>query len=181
MQRTRWCGNSTSSKKPVVAGVQGAAAGAGLALTLASDLVVAGGSAKFLCAYTAIGLTPDCGTSWLLPQAVGLQRALQLTLTNRALTAAEAQQWGVVTQTCADDQVAATARAVADALAAGPARALGLSRKLLRSARTRSLDEHLDLEAASISAMGTTPEAEALVEHFAGRSRSRESAPGVRR
>jgi 2-(1,2-epoxy-1,2-dihydrophenyl)acetyl-CoA isomerase len=154
--------------KPVVAGVQGAAAGAGLALTLSADLVVAGESARFLTAYTAIGLTPDCGTSWLLPQAVGLGRALELTLTNRRLAAAEAVGWGLATSTCPDEAVAGTARALATQLAGGPPYALGRSRALLRSARTRPLDEHLDVEARTIATAGVTPEAQALVDAFVG-------------
>lgn len=155
-------------EKPVVAGVQGAAAGAGLALTLSADLVVAGESARFLTAYTAIGLTPDTGLSWLLPQAVGLKRALELTLTNRRLSAAEAVEWGVVTATCPDDAVVETARALAEKVAAGPAYALGQSRALLRSARTRSLADQLDLEARTIAAAGTTAEAGSLIDAFVG-------------
>lgn len=153
-------------EKPVVAGVQGAAAGAGLALTLAADLVVAGESAKFLAAYTAIGLTPDTGMSWLLPQTVGLKRALEMTLTNRRLTAAEAVEWGIATSTCPDDAVAATARALARQLADGPGFAFGQSRALLRSSSGRSLADHLDVEARTIARASTTPEATALVDAF---------------
>ena len=156
-------------EKPVVAGVQGAAAGAGLGLTLCADLVVAGESAKFLTAYTAIGLTPDCSTSWLLPQAVGLKRALEMTLTNRRLSAAEAVEWGLATSVCPDDEVESTARGLAERLAAGPSYALGQSRALLRSAGTRSLTDHLDLEARTISRAGGTPEAAALIDAFTSR------------
>lgn len=154
-------------EKPVVAGVQGAAAGAGLALTLSADLVVAGESATFLTAYTAIGLTPDCGTSWLLPRAIGLKRALDLVLTGRRLSAAEAVDLGIATQTCPDGEVAAVARSVADRLAGGPAYALGRARRLLRSSLSSTLDEHLDREAAAIAAAGTTAEATALIDAFA--------------
>ena len=153
-------------EKPVLAGVQGAAAGAGLAFTLSADLVVAGESARFLTAYTALGLTPDSGLSWLLPRAVGLRRALEMTLTNRRLTAAEAVEWGLVTSTCPDDEVAGFARALAEQMATGPSHAFGQSRSLLRSAHGRSLDEHLDLEARTISAASTTPEAGALIDAF---------------
>lgn len=153
-------------EKPVVAGVQGAAAGAGLALTLSADLVVAGESARFVAAYTGIGLTPDSGLSWLLPQAVGLKRALEMTLTNRRLTAAEAVEWGIATSTCLDDEVGDIARAIARKLADGPAHAYGQSRALLRSASGRSLTEHLDVEARAIAAASATPEATRLVEAF---------------
>lgn len=153
-------------EKPVVAGVQGAAAGAGFALTLTADLVVAAESAKFLTAYTAIGLTPDTGSSWLLPQVVGLKRALELTLTNRRLTAAEAVEWGIATTTVPDGEVAPAARALAQQLAVGPAYAYGQSRALLRSAKGRSLDEQLDLEARTIAAASVRAEASARIEEF---------------
>jgi 2-(1,2-epoxy-1,2-dihydrophenyl)acetyl-CoA isomerase len=152
--------------KPVVAGVQGAAAGAGLALTLAADLVVAGESAKFLTAYTAMGLTPDSGMSWLLPRAVGLKRALELTLTNRRLTADEAVEWGIATSTCPDDAVAASALSLARSLADGPAHASGQARMLLRTSADRFLSEHLDVEARTIAAAGTTPEATQRIDAF---------------
>jgi 2-(1,2-epoxy-1,2-dihydrophenyl)acetyl-CoA isomerase len=152
--------------KPVVAGVQGAAAGAGLAFTLSADLVVAGESARFVAAYTAIGLTPDCGLSWLLPRTVGLRRALEMTISNRRISAAEAVDWGLATSTCPDDSVGDVATALAEKLAAGPATAYGRSRSLLRSASTRSLDAQLDLEAATISAAGATAEATALIDSF---------------
>jgi 2-(1,2-epoxy-1,2-dihydrophenyl)acetyl-CoA isomerase len=158
-------------EKPVVAGVQGAAAGAGFALTLAADLVVAGESARFLTAYTAIGLTPDTGSSWLLPQVVGLKRALELVLTNRRLTAAEAVEWGIATSTCPDDSVREDAQALAKQLAAGPAFAFGQARALLRSARETSFGDHLDAEARTIAQAGTTAEATALVDAFAGARR----------
>jgi 2-(1,2-epoxy-1,2-dihydrophenyl)acetyl-CoA isomerase len=153
-------------EKPVVAGVQGAAAGAGLALTLSADLVVAAESAKFLTAYTAIGLTPDTGTSWLLPKVVGLKRALELNLTNRRLTAIEAVEWGIATSTCSDDSVAGSARELAHRLAAGPAYAYGQARALLRASVDRSLSDQLTAEARTIAAASTTPEAKKLIGDF---------------
>ena len=83
---------------PVVAAVHGSAAGAGLGLVGASDLVVAGESTKFVMAYTGVGLTPDGSSSWFVPRLVGLRRALELTLTNRVLSAAEALDWGLITE-----------------------------------------------------------------------------------
>jgi 2-(1,2-epoxy-1,2-dihydrophenyl)acetyl-CoA isomerase len=152
---------------PVVAGVHGAAAGAGLALTLAADLVVAGESTRFVSGYTAIGLTPDCGTTWLLPRVVGVGRAQELTLTNRALTAVEARDWGIVTRISPDADVAAEAHSLAATLARGPATALGRTRHLVRGSFQRSLSEALDLESASIARTGAGPEAGALIEAFA--------------
>lgn len=157
--------------RPVVAGVQGAAAGAGLALTLSADVVVAGESARLLTAYAGIGLTPDCGTSWLLPRTVGLRRALDLALTGRVLTAREALDWGLVSRVCADDAVRADATALAQALAAGPATALGRTRRLLRDGYARSLPEQLDAEADTISRTSEGEESAALIEAFLTRRR----------
>jgi 2-(1,2-epoxy-1,2-dihydrophenyl)acetyl-CoA isomerase len=152
---------------PVIAAVQGAAAGAGLALTLASDLVLAGESARFLTAYAGIGLTPDCGTSWLLPATVGQRRALEMALTGRVLSAPEALEWGLVTRSVPDDDLEAAAAELARALAAGPSAALGAARRLIRDSPMRSLRDHLDAEAHAIAAAGTSAESRALVEAFA--------------
>jgi 2-(1,2-epoxy-1,2-dihydrophenyl)acetyl-CoA isomerase len=121
-------------EKPIVAGVRGAVAGAGLALMLHCDLVVAGSGTRFVTAYSAVGLTPDCGLSWLLPRAIGQQRALDLLLGSRVLGATQALEWGLVTETVPDDDVTERARAVAVTLAQGPASALGQTRRLVRSA-----------------------------------------------
>ncbi len=160
----------SSLSVPVVAAVQGAAAGAGLALTLVADLVVAGDSARFLTAYAAIGLTPDCGTSWLLPQVVGLRRAMDLAVGGRQLSAAEALDWGLVTSVCPDEELAETAGRLADRLASGPAAARGVARRLLRDGVSRSFAEQLDQEAAAIAASVRTPEAQQLVTAFASRA-----------
>ncbi|MDF0528878.1 enoyl-CoA hydratase/isomerase family protein [Tsukamurella sp. 8F] len=152
--------------KPVVAGVQGAAAGIGLSLVLGADLVVAGASAKFVTAYTSVGLTPDGGQSWLLPRIVGQRRALELILTSAPLTATRAEEWGIVSTVCDDDDVVATARQAAASLAARPAQALGAARSLVRQSWDRPLNEQLDVEAASISYAVGTPESTALVDRF---------------
>src|SRR5439155_12365163 len=108
---------------PVVAAVQGSAAGAGMGLVGASDLVIAGESAKFVMAYTGVGLTPDGSSSWFLPRLVGLRRALELTFTNRVLSATEAREWGLITEVVADEQLAVEAEALAARLATGPLQA----------------------------------------------------------
>jgi len=158
---------------PVVAGVQGAAAGAGLALTLVSDLVVAEESASFLMAYTNIGLTPDCGTSWLLPQVIGLRRALELGLTPRRLSAAEALDWGLVTSIAPTGQVEEPARKLAVRLAQGPTQAFARARSLIRGAATHSLAQQLDREAAGISAAAGTADAQDRIAAFLKRSANR--------
>ena len=108
---------------PLVIAVQGAAAGAGLSIALLGDLVYAGESAFFTMAYTAAGLSPDGGSTFMLPRVVGLRRAQELTLTNRRLTAAEAVDWGIVTAVVPDDSLQMHAAEVARKLAHGPSRA----------------------------------------------------------
>ena len=98
---------------PVVAAVQGSAAGAGMGLVGASDLVLAAESAKFVMAYTGIGVTPDGSSSWFLPRLVGLKRALELTLTNRVLSANEALDLGLITRVVPDGDLEAEAQALA--------------------------------------------------------------------
>jgi 2-(1,2-epoxy-1,2-dihydrophenyl)acetyl-CoA isomerase len=153
-------------EKPVVVGVQGAVAGAGLAVMLSGDLVVAGGSTRFVAAYAGIGLTPDCGLSWLLPRAVGQQRAAELLLAGRALTGAEALEWGLVTRTVDDDGVEAEALALAQQLAAGPGFALGQTRRLLRRSWDSTRAETGADEARTIAHASTTPDARAAIDRF---------------
>jgi len=141
---------------PVVAAVQGSAAGAGLGLVAASDLVVAAESAKFVMAYTGIGLTPDCSTSWFLPRLVGERRALELALTNRVLSAAEALDWGIVSQVVPDDELTAAAEALAARLGAGPTLAYGATKRLVRTSLEHTLDQHLAIETEAMVRVGQT-------------------------
>lgn len=127
--------------KPVVAAVQGSVAGAGLGVLLACDLVVAARSAKVVSAYTALGITPDCGVSWLLPRAVGQQRALELLLTGRRLSADEAQAWGLVTTVVDDGDVASSAQSLAARLASSSVFAMGNARRLVRASWAQTRDE----------------------------------------
>ena len=136
----------------VVAAVQGSAAGAGLGLVGAADLVVSGESTKYLSAYTGVGLTPDGSASWFLPRLVGLRRALELTLTNRVLSAAEALEWGLVTQVVPDDQLTEASEALAAQLAAGPSRAFAAAKRLLHTSFEETLEQHLAREAETIAA-----------------------------
>jgi len=117
--------------KPVVAAVAGAAGGAGLSLVTAFDLVVVGESARFTMAYTRAGVTPDGTSTYFLSRHVGVRRALDLTLTNRVLSAAEAEAWGLVNRVVPDDEVESTARALAEELAGGATRALGWAKRLI--------------------------------------------------
>jgi 2-(1,2-epoxy-1,2-dihydrophenyl)acetyl-CoA isomerase len=138
--------------RPLVTAVHGAAAGAGLSLALTGDLVIAGASARFTSAYTAAGLSPDGGLTWLLPRLVGHRRAQELVLTNRTLDAAEALAWGLVTQVVPDNELAATATAAATRLAAGPTAAYARSRALLRQSAVSTLETQLQDEVEGIAA-----------------------------
>lgn len=154
--------------KPVIAGVRGAVAGAGLAVMLSCDLVVAEASTRFTSAYAGVGLTPDCGLSWLLPRAVGQQRALHLLLTSRVLTGSEALDWGLVTEIVHDD-AEHRARDLASQLAAGPSFALGQARRLVRRGWETDRATVGREEAATIARAVDTPAAAALLDRFAGR------------
>lgn len=156
---------------PVVAAVQGSAAGAGFGLVLAADLVVAARSTKFVMAYTGIGLSPDGSSSWFLPQIVGLRRATELALTNRVLSAEEAQAWGIVTTVTDDDALASSAEELVARLASGPTRAYGRAARLLRDAGGRTLADHLAAERAELMASGATSDAAEGVAAFAAKRR----------
>ncbi len=155
-------------EKPVVCAVQGAVAGAGLAVMLSCDLVVAEAATKFVFAYPGVGLTPDCGVSWLLPRAVGQQRALELALTGRVLDGATAQDWGMVTEVVASD-AAGRAFELAAGLAAGPAYALGQARRLLRSSWESSRADAGSEESRTIAEAVQTPAAVRALSGFVSR------------
>lgn len=137
--------------KPIVTLVNGPAAGAGLGLALLGDIVIAARSAHFTSAYTAIGLTPDGGTSWLLPRLIGLRRATQMVLTNCRVGAEEAERIGLVTRVVDDNQLAARGAETASMLAASAVAALSSARHLLATSPGRSLADHLALEARTIA------------------------------
>lgn len=155
-------------EKPVVCAVQGAVAGAGLGLALACDVVVAEAATKFVFAYPGVGLTPDCGVSWLLPRAVGQQRALQFALLGKPLVAADAADWGIVAEVVEADALA-RAREIATGWATGPAGALGQARRLIRAAATSTRTETGAEESRTIAAAVRTPEAEQLLAAFVGK------------
>ena len=142
---------------PVVAAVNGTTAGAGVGLVAMADLAVMAAGAKISLAYTGVGLTPDGGTSFLLPRAVGTKRAMELVLTNRALTAPEALEWGLVNQVVPDAEVLEKALELAGRLAAGPKGAFGRSKRLI-AASLGALESQLSLESETIAAQAATVE-----------------------
>lgn len=151
---------------PVVAAVQGSAAGAGLALVAGADLVLAAQSTKFVMAYTGIGLSPDGGSSWYLPRAVGMRRALDLTLTNRVLTADEACDWGLVTRVVPDADLETETESLVQMLANGPTRAYAAAKRLLRASLSATLESQLSHESTEIFVAGETADAVEGVRAF---------------
>jgi len=139
-------------RMPVVAAVNGVAAGAGASIAMACDIVIASPQASFIQAFSKIGLIPDAGSSWLLVERLGLPRALALAMTGDKLMAEQAKAWGMIWDV-ADDAVAA-AFVMADKLATMPTKALVATRKLMAGAHTRSLSEQLDQERDAQSALG---------------------------
>ncbi len=152
---------------PLVVAVHGAVAGAGLALALTGDVLIAARSARFRVAYTAVGLTPDGGTSWLLPRAVGVRRALELTLTNRTLDADEALAWGIASSVVADDELGAAVATEAQSLAGGVAHAMRAAKALLRTGSEEPrLAAQLEREGRLIAGAAATPETQAAIQTF---------------
>jgi len=141
-------------RMPVLAAVNGVAAGAGASIAMACDIVIASPQASFIQAFSKIGLIPDAGSSWLLVERLGLPRALALAMTGDKLMAEQAKAWGMIWDV-ADDAVAASLN-LADKLAAMPTKALVATRKLMSGAHTRSLSEQLDQERDAQSALGTS-------------------------
>lgn len=152
--------------KPLVCAINGPAAGAGLSLAAAGDIVIASDAAHFTAAYTAIGLTPDGGMSWTLPRLVGMRVAQEMILTNRRVSAAEAVTLGLVTRTVAPESLASEAGALAAKLADAPTGALGAVRSLLHHGQTQDLAAQLDLESRTIGMAGAGPEAREGVSAF---------------
>ena len=155
--------------KPLVTVINGPAAGAGFGLAMLGDIVLASEAAHFTAAYTAIGLTPDGGLSWLLPRLVGLRLAQEMILTNRRVGATDAVALGLVTRAVAAEALAAEAQSLAATLAAAPVHALGSVRRLLLDGQTRGLAAQLDAECASIAAAGAGPEGREGVAAFLGK------------
>jgi 2-(1,2-epoxy-1,2-dihydrophenyl)acetyl-CoA isomerase len=154
---------------PVIAAVNGAAAGAGMGLACACDLVIAAKSARFTMAYTKVGLSPDGSTTYFLPRRIGIGRALELALLNRTLTADEALQWGIANRVVPDEALAAEAHAVAAQLAAGPTRAYGAAKRLMHAGWNETLESQIDAELRNIYLMARSDDAREAIAAFAAK------------
>jgi 2-(1,2-epoxy-1,2-dihydrophenyl)acetyl-CoA isomerase len=155
---------------PVIAAVNGVAAGAGANLALCCDLVVAARSASFIQAFSKIGLVPDCGGTWLLPRLVGRARALGLAMTGDKLPAEDAERIGLIWQCVDDALMMETVAALADRLAGMPSKALAETRRALDTAMPADFGDALALEAAAQRELGAAHDfAEGVAAFFAKR------------
>jgi 2-(1,2-epoxy-1,2-dihydrophenyl)acetyl-CoA isomerase len=142
--------------KPVIASVNGVAAGAGVSLALAADVVVAAEGARFVPAFARIGLVPDSGLARIMVRALGRHRAFEILMGERQLGATEAQELGLVAAVVPDDQLADATRALAHRLATGPTRGIALTKRLLNASEDASLADALAAEAALQDLAGRT-------------------------
>ena len=156
----------TTMRSPVIAAVNGAAAGAGLGLACACDIRYGGESSKFRTAFIGIGLAPDSGTSFRLPQLIGYGRALEMALTNQLVDAATALRYGLVTQVFPDTDLMPRALELARTLAKGPTAAMGLTKRALHQALTGGLEAALDYEACLQEIAGRTADHREGVKAF---------------
>ena len=141
-------------RMPIVAAVNGVAAGAGASLAMTCDIAIAAPGASFIQAFSKIGLIPDAGGTWFLTQRLGLARAMGLAMTGDKLPAAQAREWGLIWDV-ADDCLGA-AITLAQRLAAMPTKALVATRQILHDSTSRTLEQQLQAERDTQSAMGRT-------------------------
>lgn len=142
--------------QPVIARVNGVAAGAGANVALGCDIVVAGRSAKFIQSFSAIGLIPDSGGSWILSRLVGQARALGLALTGEPLPAEKAEEWGLIWKCVDDDALDSEVDSLAQKLASLPPLGLAAIKSIIRSTWSRTLDQELHLQRNEMRRLGYT-------------------------
>ena len=135
-----------SIEKPVIAGVNGVAAGAGANIALACDIVLAASSASFIQAFSKIGLIPDSAGTFFLPRLIGLHRAAALMMTGDKISAAEAREMGLVYKVYADEEFPSATAAFCTQMANMPTKGLGLTKKLLNETWNHNLDQQLERE-----------------------------------
>jgi 2-(1,2-epoxy-1,2-dihydrophenyl)acetyl-CoA isomerase len=152
--------------QPVIARVNGVAAGAGANIAFACDMVVAARSAKFIQSFSAIGLIPDSGGSWILPRLAGQARAMGLALTGEPLPAEQAADWGLIWKCVEDEALADEAWALTQKLAGGPTRGLAATKRSIRGAWFNTLDEELDSERDLMRELGRSADYQEGVAAF---------------
>lgn len=167
----RWVQAVVRCEKPVIAGVNGVAAGAGMGLALACDIRVAATTARFAPGYMRIGLSPDAGMSWFLPRLIGLGRAMELLLTAREVDAPEAERIGLVAAVVPDDLLLQRATELAERLATASPVALALTRRALYQGMDATLDQQLAREVEFVRVCAASREFREAVEEFRGKVR----------
>jgi 2-(1,2-epoxy-1,2-dihydrophenyl)acetyl-CoA isomerase len=143
---------------PTIAAINGIAAGAGVSIALACDLVIAARSASFLQAFSKIGLIPDTGGTWFLPQRVGMARAIGLAMLADKLPAERAESWGLIWRCVDDAELQSAADALAAQLAVMPTKALIRIRQAMHTAPTHTLEQQLSMEAGFMRELGWSPD-----------------------
>jgi 2-(1,2-epoxy-1,2-dihydrophenyl)acetyl-CoA isomerase len=156
----------TRMDPPVIAAVNGTVAGAGMSLVCACDIVLAAESARFTMAYTRSGLSPDGSSTYFLPRLVGLKRALELTLTNRVLSAWEALELGIVTRVVPDAELYGEAEQLSVRLATGATKAIGAAKRLLHSGWSETLETQMEYEARAIADIAQTADGQEGINAF---------------
>ena len=156
---------------PTIAAVNGIAAGAGASVALACDLVIATKSASFLQAFSKIGLIPDTGGTWFLPQRVGMARAMGLALLAEKLPAEKAAEWGLIWQCVEDADFATAVDAIATQLSTAPTKALVRTRQAMHAAPGHTLEQQLSFEGSYMRELGWSPDyAEGVAAFMAKRA-----------
>jgi 2-(1,2-epoxy-1,2-dihydrophenyl)acetyl-CoA isomerase len=151
---------------PLIGAINGTAGGGGFSLMCACDILYLADTAKLTMAYTAAGLTPDASSTYFLPRMIGSQRALELALTNRRLTAGEALDWGLVNYVVPAADVLPEAQKLATQLASGPTLAYGATKKLMRISFNQALEAQMEDEAQSIVGITYTADAREGIDSF---------------
>lgn len=156
---------------PIVTAVHGACAGGGLGLLYIADIVIAAEGTKFATGFGKIGISGDCGTSWFLPRLIGLRRATEMYLEDRVILAATAAEWGLVNRVVTPEALAEEAENTVRRLAAGPTRAFGEIRRLLRESDRSTLAEQLSAETDALRRTGASADAPAAIASFLAKRR----------
>lgn len=151
---------------PVVSVINGTAAGGGLGIALCGDIVIAAAEAKLVLAYTASGLTPDCGLTWVIPQRISWVRAMDLVLTNRVVTGREAADWGLISRAVPGEELTAVVESVVSTLRNGASGALAHAKRLIAESAGRTLTAQMDHESAMISRLICEPDGIEGVDSF---------------
>jgi 2-(1,2-epoxy-1,2-dihydrophenyl)acetyl-CoA isomerase len=153
-------------EKPVIAAVNGVAAGAGAGIAYSCDLRIASDTAKFIQAFIRVGLAPDSGTSFFLPRLAGFSKAMQLSMTGEELSSQDAERFGLVSKVVPTDQLMTTTKEIAIRLATGPTKAIGLTKRALNKSISSDLETVLDYESYMQEIAGATSDHVEAVKAF---------------